>query len=213
MNLRQAYSPTTVALVAVFAGLIAASTVWPGIPVGGSVPISLQTFAVLLAGAVLGPWRGASAVVIYLVLGTAGLPIFAQRQAGPGIWAKPTAGFLASFVVAAFVVGWLVRAFRRAHRLSLGAILLSTAIGSMVVINLIGWTWVSRVIGSHLRDTVAMALPFVPGDIAKLVLAAVVAWAVHRAYPGLLTAGERLADSTPALVHDPEADASTSASA
>lgn len=200
MELRRTFTPTTIALVAVFAGLIAASTIWPGIQIAAGVPITLQTFAVLLAGAVLGPWRGASAVLVYLLLGTAGLPIFAGHLAGPGVWGRPTAGFLVSFVFAAFVTGWIVRALRRAHRLSLWGVLIATATGSLVVINLIGYTWLLVYLGSNVRDIVAMALPFLPGDVIKLVLAAVVAWAIHRAYPGLL------ADSPQARAGDEDSE-------
>ncbi len=192
MDLRRTFTPTTIALVAVFAGLIAASTIWPGIQIAAGVPITLQTFAVLLAGAVLGPWRGASAVVVYLILGTAGLPVFASHMAGPGVWAKPTAGFLVSFMFAAFVTGWIVRALRRAHKLNLWGVLAATATGSLVVINLIGYTWLLVYLGSPVRDIAAMALPFLPGDVIKLVLAAVVAWAIHRAYPGLLAESPRV---------------------
>ena len=188
MESRRSLSPTSIALVAVFAGLIAASTVWPGIQIAAGVPLTLQTFAVLLAGAVLGPWRGAAAVVVYLVLGTAGLPIFASHMAGPAVWARPTGGFLASFVVAAWVTGWMVRAFRRSHRLSLATVLASTAVGSLLVINVIGYAWLMIYLSASVRDTVVIALPFLPGDLIKLVVAAVVAWAVHRAYPALLGA-------------------------
>ena len=74
---------TDLALIAAFAALIAACTLIGGIPVGGAgVPITLQTFGVLLAGCVLGPVRGFLAVSLYLLLGAIGLPVFADHTGG-----------------------------------------------------------------------------------------------------------------------------------
>jgi len=186
MNLRQAFSPTNIALVAVFAGLIAASTLWAGIPIIEGVPITLQTFAVLLAGAVLGPWRGALAVIVYLVLGSAGLPIFSGHKGGLPVWAGPTGGFLLGFVFAAFVTGWIVRRLHRKKMLSLAGIVGACTVGSLLVLNLVGYTWLAVKIHSSFQDTLLIAVPFLPGDVIKLFLASVVAYAVHRAYPWLL---------------------------
>lgn len=192
MNQTRHLTGTNVALVSVFAGFIAASTLWGGIPLGTGVPVTLQTLAVVLAGAVLGPWRGAAAVVIYLVLGTAGAPIFAGHVGGPVVWASPTAGFLAGFVACAFVTGWLVRAARR-RGLSgapfFWAILGACAVGSLVVLNVIGWGYVMWKLGLTLNATLVAAAPFLVGDIVKVVLASLVASAVHRSYPNVL--GER----------------------
>ncbi|MDN4473091.1 biotin transporter BioY [Demequina zhanjiangensis] len=191
MALHKHFTGPNVALVSVFAALVAASTLIPAVSLAGGVPITLQTFAVILAGAVLGPWRGASAVLLYLVVGTAGAPIFAGHVGGPSVWAGPTGGFLAAFIPAAFVTGWIVRAVRRRGRLNLGWLLLACGLGSLVVLNVIGWTWFAIRLGFDLPATLAVALPFVPGDVIKVVAAAGTAWAVHRAYPGILPATER----------------------
>lgn len=186
MDLRNAFSTTNVALVAVFAGLIAASTLWPGAELASGVPITLQTLAVLLAGAVLGPWRGAAAVALYLVVGTAGAPIFAERSGGPAVWTGPTAGFLAGFVISAFVAGWLVRSLRRSGKLSTAGIVGACAAASLVVLNVIGWSYLKVRLGLTWNDTILAATPFVIGDVLKVFAAGVTAAAVHRAYPSLL---------------------------
>lgn len=206
MDLRQSFSPTNIALVAVFAGLIAASTIWPGFQLAAGVPITLQTFPVFLAGAVLGPWRGAAAVVLYLVLGAAGLPIFSGHKAGPAVFLGPTGGFLVGFVVAAFVTGWLVRSFHRKHQLNLARTVVATAVGSLVVLNLIGYTWLGLRASMRPADVLAFAVPYLPGDIIKLFLAAVVAFAIHRAYPQLLADNRRVGD---AGAVEPEDEASS----
>lgn len=186
MNQRQALSPTNIALVAVFGGLIAASTIWPGAELASGVPITLQTLAVLLAGAVLGPWRGAAAVLLYLVVGTAGAPIFADRSGGPAVWTGPTAGFLIAFVAAAFVTGWIVASARRRGQLTTSGIVGACAVGSLVVINVIGWSFLGVRLHLGVKDTIAIAAPFQVGDIIKVFIAGITAAAVHRAFPGLL---------------------------
>lgn len=199
---RHALSTTNIALVAVFAGLIAASTIWPGAPLGSGVPITLQTLAVLLAGATIGPWRGAASVVVYLVVGTAGAPIFAGRAGGFSAWAGPTAGFLAGFVAAAFVTGWLVRNLRRRGQLTVTGIIGACAIGSLVVLNLIGWTFFAIRLHATPAHTVAVASLFLIGDIAKVFIAGTAAAAVHRAYPQLLgsvRSASATADSSPLM--------------
>ena len=84
---RRRLTTTDLALVAAFAALIAACAYLGGIPVGGAgVPITLQTFGVLLAGCVLGPVRGFLAAALYLVLGAVGLPVFAEHTSGLGVF-------------------------------------------------------------------------------------------------------------------------------
>ncbi len=179
-------SGATLALVAVFAALIAASTIWGGYPLGGGVPITLQTFAVLLAGVVLGAYRGAAAVLVYLILGTAGAPIFSGHKAGPGVWTGTTAGFLAAFVVAAFVTGWLAERLVARGRPSFSGFLGATIIGSFAVIGVIGWGFVALRAHLDFNATLGALTPFLPGDAIKAFLAAGVATAVNAAYPQIL---------------------------
>lgn len=186
MPIRHAFSTTNIALVSVFAGLIAASTLWPGAELVSGVPITLQTLAVLLAGAALGPWRGAAAVAVYLAVGTAGAPIFAGRSGGFSAWTGPTAGFLGGFVVAAFVTGLLVSRMRTRGQLTTTGIVGACAVGSLIVLNLIGWGFFSVRLHTSIPATAAIAAPFLVGDIIKLFIAGTAAAAVHRAYPQLL---------------------------
>ena len=200
MPIRHALSTTNIALVAVFAGLIAASTLWPGAELVSGVPITLQTLAVLLAGASLGPRRGAAAVALYLAVGTAGAPIFAGRMGGFGAWAGPTAGFLGGFVISAFVTGWLVRRMRARGQLTTTGIVGACAVGSLVVLNLIGWGFFAVRLHTTVAATAAIASPFLVGDIIKVFIAGIAAAAVHRAYPHLLGSVRRT--SVAQEVHD-----------
>lgn len=127
------------------------------------VPITLQTFFVLVAGAGLGPALGTVALSTYLVLGTIGLPLFT------GQWLGPTTGYLVGFVAAGWLVGVLVR---RADRPSLARIAGAMALGSLAIYAL-GALWLAVVVGlGPGKALVAGVVPFLPGDAVKLAVAA-----------------------------------------
>ncbi len=189
MSRRRASSLTDLALVAVFAGLICALTLAPAIPVGPLlVPITLQTLAVALTAMILGPARAFAATCLYLLIGFVGLPVFAGGTAGLGVLVRPSAGYLLSFPLAALVIGALSRLFIvRYGTVGRRWLLLVVAglAGSLLVIHPLGILGMS--INGHLSlgEAAVADLAFWPGDIIKTVLAAVVAVAVHRAFPDL----------------------------
>ncbi len=138
------------------------------------VPITGQTFGVLLAGALLGPRRGALAMVAYLAEGLAGLPVFASgtsawspSRAGVPVIVGPSAGYLLSSPIAAFAVGFLAeRGWDRRFWRAVAAMLVGEA-----VIYLVGLPWLGAYVGME-RAVPLGLLPFVPGDALKLLLAA-----------------------------------------
>lgn len=133
------------------------------------VPITGQTFAVLLVGALLGSKRGAAAMFAYITQGAAGLPFFAGGASGFGILTGATAGYLAGFIVAAYVVGLLAeRGMERSFKTSIVPFLVGT-----VIIYAFGVTWLSIVLGSFSKALELGLLPFVIGDIIKLLAASV----------------------------------------
>ena len=181
-------SSTDLALVAGFAALIAACALLPPIQVGaGLVPITLQTFAVLLAGAVLGAKRGFFAALLYVAAGAAGLPVFAGGAAGLGVLAGPTGGYLIGFPLAAGLCGFLLERLPRERvATSVPLIFLAGLVSSAVCIHTLG------IAGLVLRADLTWAeafkvdVVFVPGDAIKNLAMAFVATAVHRAFPDLL---------------------------
>lgn len=183
-------TPTDLALVAVFTGLIAAFTLAPAVPVGPlGVPITLQTLAVALTAMLLGPWRGTAAVALYLVLGFAGLPVFAQFSGGPGVFAKPSIGYLLAFPLAALLIGLLSRALlKRFSRARAVWLFVAGFAGSIVFVHPLG------IVGMSINGKIPLDKAFLadmlywPGDVIKNVIAALVAVAVLRAFPGLLGA-------------------------
>ncbi len=184
-------SPATdVALVAGFAALIAAVAILPDIKTGVGVPFSLQTFAVLLAGACLGMVRGFLAATLYLAAGAIGLPVFSGGAAGVGHFAGPTAGYLIAFPLAAGLCGYIVQR-NRDRATSFSLVVTAGLLSSFVFIHTLGplnlaWRADMSVQAAFLFDT-----QFYPGDVMKNVLMALVATSVHRAFPDLLPGKKR----------------------
>jgi biotin transport system substrate-specific component len=137
------------------------------IPVQGSpVPITGQTFGVLLVGGALGFRRGFMAVALYVLLGVVGLPFFAEGKGGLTVIWGATGGYLIGFVIAGRLaeLGW-----DRKIGGALGAML----VGSAVIYG-VGLPWLKVVAGFSVEDTIAKGLtPYLLGDAIKLVLAAV----------------------------------------
>jgi biotin transport system substrate-specific component len=184
------------ALVAVFAALIAVFTALvPGVNVG-PVPITLQTLAVALTGLILGPVRGALAVLLYLAVGFAGLPVFAQGNAGLGVFGGGSIGYLLSFPVAALLAGWIGRRFLEGNRRRLPVKLVASAlVASVLVVHPAGVVGLVVNTSMSLGASALYDLRFWPGDLIKSSLAGVVAAAAHRAFPAL---GRRPAALAPA---------------
>ena len=171
------------ALAAVMAALIGAvATVRLFLP-GLSVPITLQVLVVLLAGALLRPAWGAAAMGLYLLLGAAGLPVFAGGTGGLQVLAGPTAGYLWSYPLAAALVGVLTPApgggsARRSDLPRLAGAMLAGL--GVIYLGGAGWAWL--VGGKGLTAVLTgWVLPFVPFDLAKVAAATVAATAVRRA--------------------------------
>lgn len=183
-------SATDLALVASFAALIGALSYVGAVPVGGSgVPITLQTLALSLTGALLGPWRGFAAATLYLALGAIGLPVFAEHSAGIGTFTSISGGYLISYPFAALVIGLLVRHVAGQVGKTRALVLFACVfVGGVLVVHAFG------IVGMKLHQDVSWATaagwdaPFWVGDTLKTAIVALVAAEVHRAFPQLLPA-------------------------
>ena len=141
------------------------------------IPITLQTFFVLLAGAMLGSKRGTLSQMVYVFAGAAGIPIFAGMSSGLALLAGPTGGFLAGFLLAPSVVSYFIGGSSSRVRL-MSALLAGTAL-----IFLFGNLWLWKLTGGSLMNTLTLGLvPFIPGAIVKigLVIAVVEAFKYNR---------------------------------
>ncbi len=154
---------------ALFAALIAVGA-YIVVPLPFSpVPLVLQNMLVLLAGVLLGPRRGVLAVLLYLGLGTVGLPVFAGGAAGPATFLGPTAGYLVSYLPAAALSGALTRGFPSRARV------LAAAGGGAALILAGGTAGLVFVAGlGPLEAVMVGAAPFLPGDALKVVAIAAV---------------------------------------
>jgi biotin transport system substrate-specific component len=140
------------------------------IPIG-PVPITAQTFAVVLAGALLGSRLGAMAMVVYLIEGASGLPFFAGGTGGLAHLLGPTAGYLISFPAAAFITGAFAE---QGWDRKFGTAVAAMFFGSVIII-LCGSAWFALLMRTSPFNALQMTvIPFVPGEVVKILLAAAV---------------------------------------
>jgi biotin transport system substrate-specific component len=173
------------ALVAVFAGFVAALGIVPAFtPPGFTVPITAQSLGVMLAGAILGARRGFATLALFLALVAIGLPLLAGGRGGLGVFVTPSAGFLVGWPIAAFVIGWLTERGGAPYRLGWG--LVANVVGGIVVLYAVGIAGIALVAGVSVGAAAVSTWIFVPGDLVKAAVAALVARGVHAAYPGLI---------------------------
>ncbi len=153
------------------AGLVLATAVsaWLAVPVPGSpVPITLQTFVVLAGAGLLGGRLATRAQAAYLVLGGIGLPWFAAGAWGAPVFFGATGGYLIGFVLASWVVG---RALTLA-RPGTGPVLAALVLGELLILAC-GVSWLAAALKVSWVQACALgALPYLPGDLAKLAAAA-----------------------------------------
>jgi biotin transport system substrate-specific component len=203
---------TDVALISTFAAFIAVCAILPAIPTGSGVPITLQTFAVILAGLVLGWRRGGLAALLYVVLGLAGLPIFSGGVGGVAVLAGPSVGYLLAFPLGAALAGVFAGvAVRAAERLRTSSALagwLAARFGdgvgrapsawrypllvvaglaaSFLTIHPAGIAGLMVRLGISLSEALAIDVVYWPGDVLKNLAAAAVAVAIFKAFPDML---------------------------
>ncbi len=139
------------------------------------VPVTLQTLAVVLMGAVLGPRLGAAVVTAWLAMALAGAPVLAGGKAGLLAFTGPTAGYLLSFPAAAFLAGCLPKG----QSLGANGLRLAGFLGLHGLILTAGWAWLSMAAGAETAFVVGV-VPFMAGTLLKSALATAVLAAMPR---------------------------------
>ena len=155
-------------LIAALTGVLAQFS----IPLPGGVPFSFQPFGVFFAGLLLGPVWGGFAMVLYVLVGVAGAPVFSNLGAGLGVVLGPTGGFLLSYPIASFLIGYLAhRSFTTEAIDQLSVIWVSVGLlVGLVPIYVIGVTWFVEVQGLALVEGAVAMAPFFAGDLLKVAI-------------------------------------------
>ena len=179
-------------LVALFTAMIIVLGLIPPVPVPWvPVPITLQTFGVMLAGLILGPWRGGLVVLTYVLIALLGIPVLPGGRAGLAVLAGPTGGFLLGMIPGAVITGWLAGASPRgqiAHtqqgwKAVAPQVLrcwIASVIGGLLVVYAVGIPWLATVTGMGLNKAAWAVIVFLPGDLLKALVASIVAQRVRR---------------------------------
>ena len=163
----------------------------PAMSLGGiAVPFTFQTLGIYITAQVLGGKRATAAVALYLLVGFAGLPIFARGGAGLGSLASPSAGYLLGFLPFAAIAGTLAYLFTRNTR-SVGVTFLMALLANFcgfVVLTACGIA--GMMMNAHMSFAAAFnaAMVFVPWDLVKSAIAVLVGLSVRRAFPSLAPA-------------------------
>ena len=172
-------------LVALFCALIIVLGFIPPIPMPGvPVPITLQTFGVMLVGLILGPKRAGLVLLLYVGIALLGIPVLPGGRAGMAVLAGPTGGFLLGMIPGTVLTGWLAGRMQQdrtqiRHGPMAGLRVLrywvACMTGGVVLVYACGIPWLAAVAGMSLAKAFWAMMVFVPGDIAKALVAALVA--------------------------------------
>ena len=177
---RSAFSVRDICYSGLFAAVIAIMA-QISIPMPGGVPMTMQTFAITLAAVVLGAKLSTVSSVIYLLLGAVGVPVLANFSGGFDKFIGPTGGFLISFPLMAFIIGWSTdhrHAFRGAYVIALIVVTIANYV--------VGTAMFCVLMNSSIAAGVtACVLPFIPTAVIKAVLATVIGFLVRKRIPGL----------------------------
>ncbi len=169
--------------IALFAALVAILGFVPQITLAGGVPITAQSLGIMLCGTVLGARRGALAVLLFLALVAAGLPLLSGGRGGIGVFAGPSVGYIIGFPIAAFAAGWIMERTTMAVGLAAGA---ASVIGGIAVLYAFGIPGMAIMLDKTLPEAVMLGMAFLPGDVLKAVLAGFVTQGIARMRPGSL---------------------------
>ena len=176
------FTVKTIVLCAMFAALCCA-TAPISITLPGGVPISLQTAALFLAALLLGPLYGFVAVLVYVLLGAVGLPVFAGFSGGIGSLVGMSGGFIMSWPFAALLAGFIYFKFGRNKKgvVKYAEMIVAMLLGSVViyVVGLTQFIFLTKM--SIQASLLACMVPFIPGDLLKMVLVAIIVPVLEKA--------------------------------
>lgn len=130
-----------------------------------TIPLTMQVFAVMLCGMLLGPKLGFISQLIYILIGVIGMPVFAQMSGGPGIVFGPTGGFILSFPIVALISGYFSKKYNTKSLTIVGMLL---GLASSYLIGTAQYCLITKM--SFISGLVACVIPFIAADILKIIL-------------------------------------------
>ncbi|NSL52430.1 biotin transporter BioY [Calidifontibacillus erzurumensis] len=145
------------------------------------VPITSQSLGVMLAGAILGARRGCMSLLIFVLLVAIGAPILSGGRGGFGVIVGPSGGYIIGYIIGAFIVGLLVEKFW--NSLTTLKIFLFNIVGGIFVVYLLGVSYYAHVSNLNIGEAAISALVYIPGDLIKALVAAVIAMKMKKSYP------------------------------
>ncbi len=179
------YTPSrSIALVSLFAALIAVFGLIPKIDLPLGVPITLQTLGVMLAGCLLGPKRALQALALFLAAVALGLPLLSGGRGGLGVFFSPASGYLIGWPVGAFVTGMAMTLLpTTSPRSAAISAFVASAVGGLLVVHVFGVVGLVNIANLSWEQALMGTLVFVPGDLIKCALCATVVHTVARGLP------------------------------
>lgn len=148
------------------------------------VPITLQTFGVMLAGGLLGARRGGLSMLLFLALVAAGAPLLAGGRGGLGVLFGPGGGYILAWPLAAFFIGYFIVKIQ--NNLKLWRVIVINIVGGVVLVYLIGVTYLAILSELPWWPTFLSSFVFLPGDVVKVVLASLLIVRLRQSYRSLL---------------------------
>ncbi|UJF20305.1 biotin transporter BioY (plasmid) [Vibrio sp. SS-MA-C1-2] len=171
-----------IVLISLFAAITAVLALFPPITLPLiPAPITAQTLGVMLAGGILGSKRGFLSITLFLVLVFIGLPLLPGGGGGISVFFGLTGGFLISWPLAAYLMGWLVE--KNWHHLSRVKIFFMCLVSGIGVVYLIGVPWLSYMANMSLASAFIGSSVFIVGDTVKAMIASSIIFAISNYYP------------------------------
>ncbi len=172
----------TMVYAAMFAAIVGVLGLLPPIVTPFTpVPITAQTLGVMLAGSILGAKRGGLSLLVFVLLVAIGAPLLAGGRGGIAVLFGPSGGYIISYPIAAFVIGYLVEKFWK--RQNLGLLILFNVFGGIIIVYAAGITYLSIITGTPWGKAAFAALIYLPGDAVKIIVASLLARQINRVYP------------------------------
>ncbi|OEG00132.1 biotin biosynthesis protein BioY [Vulcanibacillus modesticaldus] len=166
---------------ALFTALVAVLGYMPSIPLPFGVPITLQTFGVMLAGAVLGARLGGLSLLVFILLAAVGAPVLNGGAGGLTKLLGPTGGYILSWPLAAYIIGYLAE--KNWDKLNVWKLFIFNIIGGILVVYAIGIPYLVAVTEYKLVPALIGNLAFIPGDLIKAFVSAWIAIKLKKTYP------------------------------